>query len=181
MSRILEYLRARLVHDDLRLGRADGVETLFRQYAGQLFGYALSLSRRDADAEEAVQDVFTCLVRDPQLLAGVRNLKAYLYRAVRNRCLNRATVRNRELSLEETVWDFPSGEAAYEQIAIASAVDALPEEQREVVILKIHQGFTFREIAVLLDISQNTAASRYRYAIDRLRRHLLPDLELCAP
>ena len=45
----------------------------------------------------------------------------------------------------------------------------LPEEQREVIMLKVYAGLTFKEIAETLELSANTVASRYRYAIERLR------------
>jgi RNA polymerase sigma-70 factor (ECF subfamily) len=50
----------------------------------------------------------------------------------------------------------------------------LPAEQREVVHLKLWEGLTFDQIAQLLDIPANTAASRYRYGLDKLRECLRP-------
>ncbi|MBM4049994.1 MAG: sigma-70 family RNA polymerase sigma factor, partial [Planctomycetes bacterium] len=52
------------------------------------------------------------------------------------------------------------------------ALMALPEEQREVVLLKVYGRLTFAEIADVIHASPNTAASRYRYAVEKLRRHL---------
>ena len=60
------------------------------------------------------------------------------------------------------------------QIALASAIGALPNEQREVLVMKIWNELTFAEIAQVLDISQNTAASRYRYALAALKKNLRP-------
>ena len=57
---------------------------------------------------------------------------------------------------------------------LAAAVERLPSEQREVVILKIWNELTFAEIASILEISQNTAASRYRYALGALKKTLQP-------
>jgi RNA polymerase sigma-70 factor (ECF subfamily) len=54
-------------------------------------------------------------------------------------------------------------------------LNRLPDEQKQVVRLKTEAGLTFAEIAELLQLSPNTAASRYRYAIDRLRRELRED------
>jgi RNA polymerase sigma factor (sigma-70 family) len=55
---------------------------------------------------------------------------------------------------------------------LAAAVAALPEAQREVVALKIDAGLTFAEIAAVTGTSLNTAASRYRYALEKLRTAL---------
>lgn len=55
---------------------------------------------------------------------------------------------------------------------LAAAVAALPAEQREVIALKIDGGLTFAEIAAVMHTSLNTAASRYRYALEKLRASL---------
>ena len=65
----------------------------------------------------------------------------------------------------------PLGEREFNEVAMA-ALRTLPREQREIVVLKIWGGQTFREIGVALDIPQNTAASRYRYALKALGQAL---------
>ena len=60
------------------------------------------------------------------------------------------------------------------QSALAAAVSCLPHDQREVLVLKIWNELTFSEIAGALGISQNTAASRYRYALSHLKKALQP-------
>jgi RNA polymerase sigma-70 factor (ECF subfamily) len=59
--------------------------------------------------------------------------------------------------------------------AIAAALRTLPEEQREVLTMKIWGGLTFPQIALALDVSANTAASRYRYALVKLREQLVEE------
>jgi RNA polymerase sigma-70 factor (ECF subfamily) len=54
-------------------------------------------------------------------------------------------------------------------VRLEQALRTLPPEQRELVALKIEGDLTFGEIAVVLGISPNTAASRYRYALEKLR------------
>jgi len=70
-----------------------------------------------------------------------------------------------ELLADETVW---------RKKIVAAGLAALPLEQKAVVALKIWEEMTFAEIAIALDISPNTAASRYRYALDKLREALRP-------
>jgi len=60
------------------------------------------------------------------------------------------------------------------QVALAAALDRLPHDQREVVVMKIWNELTFAEIGEALGISLNTAASRYRYALAGLKRILQP-------
>src|SRR5207244_13482730 len=61
-----------------------------------------------------------------------------------------------------------------EQQALAAAMDRLPHDQREVLVMKIWNELTFAEIASALEISQNTAASRYRYALAALKKIFQP-------
>ena len=57
------------------------------------------------------------------------------------------------------------------QQALVAAIDRLPHEQREVLVMKIWSELTFAEIATALGISHNTAASRYRYALNALKKN----------
>ena len=70
------------------------------------------------------------------------------------------------------VWTGDEANPWAEAVAIRDALGSLPPEQREVVILKVWHGLTFAEIGAALDIPDNTAASRYRYALQKLRREL---------
>ena len=56
--------------------------------------------------------------------------------------------------------------------AVESVLRKLPSEQREVLVMKVWGGLTFPQIAAALNVSPNTAASRYRYALAALRREL---------
>ena len=60
------------------------------------------------------------------------------------------------------------------QGVLATSIDRLPHEQREVLVMKIWNDLTFAKIAEALEISPNTAASRYRYALAALKKDLLP-------
>ncbi len=64
-------------------------------------------------------------------------------------------------------------EAAFRE-ALSAALGDLPADQRTVVHLKLWEGLTFEQIAELLGIPLNTAASRYRYGLDKLRERLRP-------
>ena len=61
------------------------------------------------------------------------------------------------------------GELCERREQLAAALRTLPESQREVVVLKVDGELTFEQIGATLSISANTAASRYRYALERLR------------
>lgn len=127
------------------------------------------------DAEDALQQVFIKLVQLRQKLARARNIRAYVLRMARNEAYDRIRQRKRQGSGTSTqdVWfsaKTETDEAMTEPLT--QALMALPPEQRAVIVLKIYKNRTFKEIAELLGLSQNTAASRYRYGIHRLRTAL---------
>ena len=99
----------------------------------------------------------------------------YLYRAIRNTALNYRRDHSREVELPSNGhWlEAPSG---MEEIGLAlqSAIGELPVEQREIIVLRVWGQMTFDEAASALDISPNTAASRYRYGLAKLKERLEP-------
>jgi RNA polymerase sigma-70 factor (ECF subfamily) len=122
-------------------------------------------------AEDIVHDVFgTLSARAGHVL---HTPDAYLRRAVRNACYD--ALRKQRTRRTDTV-DAPflesleaSADRPDERIAIERALRSLPPDQREVVHLKIFEGLTFQEIADATETPPNTVASRYRYALDKLR------------
>jgi RNA polymerase sigma-70 factor, ECF subfamily len=166
--------------DPLLIGLAAGDEQayslLYERYGARLFRVALGMLGRREDAEDAVQEVIAALVRSKNKLAGVNDLTAYLFTALRHavgRCAERR--RRNALSLEiaaEAAMNSPCGSENnenYDPERLHQALAMLPEEQREIVSLKVAGELTFSEIAAMLNVSQNTAASRYRYALEKLR------------
>ena len=99
----------------------------------------------------------------------------YLCRAVRNAALNYRRDRAREVELSSNghFLEGPPGMADM-GLALDTALRALPQEQREVIVLRVWGQMTFEEAAAALEIPANTAASRYRYALAKLREQLKP-------
>jgi len=118
-----------------------------------------------------VQSVFQRLLRGDLVLR--ESPAGYLYRAVRNAALNAQRDSARETSVDESCFVHKSGnrEAA---LAVQKALAELPEEQREVVIMRTWSGMTLDEVAAAINAPLNTAASRYRYALEKLREKLRP-------
>ena len=149
----------------------------YDRHAAGLFRYALMLLGDTASAADAVQQVFLALVRNRRAVEGVDHEDRYLRRAVRNECFSVLRRRRHEPAADggdrpliesiESTRDDPEL-----RMAIDQALRALPPDQREVVHLKVFEGMTFQEIADVSDESINTIASRYRYALDKLRAHL---------
>jgi RNA polymerase sigma-70 factor, ECF subfamily len=167
-------------HDPLGADLAEGKESAFAavydRFGASLFRTAAALLHSREDAEDAVQEVFVGLVRARHTLARVENLRAYLFAALRHAVGRRAAARERERVVpidqaEEPGTSAPACEGD-RAVRLELALRELPVEQRELVALKIDGGLTFGEIGGLLGISPNTAASRYRYALEKLRAAL---------
>lgn len=151
---------------------AAGLGELYDLTANRLIRYARTIVADAQHAEDAVQAAMVRVATKPKLLVRAEFPWAYLMRIARNEAIRlRGTQRTSDL-LDELVADWPSqanGWAAPDiREHVRAAIARLPESQSQVVILKIWEDMTFAEIATVLEISNNTAASRYRYAIEKL-------------
>ncbi len=158
--------------DALTAGRPEAFASLYVTEGGALFRVAFSLLGCRADAEDAVQEVFVGLAQARASLGSVENLRAYLFTALRHAAAKIAARRraDRRRPLPDAIAvPPPRGLAAGAAARLEWALAALPPDRREVVTMKIDAGLTFREIAAVLGIPANTAASRYRYALAELR------------
>jgi RNA polymerase sigma-70 factor, ECF subfamily len=121
------------------------------------------------------------IVRKRRRLAKARRLDAYVYRIARNEAISHVRHRSRARSdgAIASPWLVASNdgrERAELVDLIENALGRLPDSQRQVVVLKVYRGKTLREIGDLLSIPLNTAASRSRYAMEKLRA--LPNEQL---
>lgn len=162
-------------------GDAD-IERLYDTHAAALYAFALSLTRDETETRDLLQEVFVKVARRPALLHGVRDERGFLLRLVHNAAIDVFRRRQHRLAATERLaGETPQvflpaespDEAAFRD-ALAAALGDLPPEQREVLHLKLWEGLTFEGIAETLGIPLNTAASRYRYGLDKLRKRLRP-------
>jgi RNA polymerase sigma-70 factor (ECF subfamily) len=162
--------------------RGTEIERLYDGHAQPLYAFLLSLTRAEADTRDLLQEIFVKLACEPRLLDGVRDERAFLIRLAHNAAVDLirrrgARERTKENFAAETISMFAPANDPDEKVfreELAVALNELPEEQRSVVHLKLWAGLTFEEIAGALVIPPNTAASRYRYGIDKLRGRLRP-------
>jgi RNA polymerase sigma-70 factor (ECF subfamily) len=149
--------------------KATEIERLYREHGPALLLFATAISGERSRAQDALHQVFLKLVEDGGFTRAV-DPKAYLFACVRNAVLNDIKHRWRNVALEpEAAWfDPPERDYAGEE-NLRRALKNLAEDQRQVVILHVWGEFTFAQISEILQISANTAASRYRYGLVRLR------------
>jgi RNA polymerase sigma-70 factor (ECF subfamily) len=158
---------------------------LYDTHAQALYAFLLNLTRNEDDTRDVLQEAFVKLARQPGLLDGVRDERAFLIRLAHNAAIDlmrrRGTrQKHHEQFGAETVTPFAPADDPDEQsfrAALAEALGELPPDQRAVVHLKLWEELTFEQIAAALEIPPNTAASRYRYGLDKLRERLRPIYE----
>jgi RNA polymerase sigma-70 factor (ECF subfamily) len=151
-------------------------KSCFAELGPGLVLFARQFVRTSADAEDIVQDAFVRFWRKQHsienralLYATVRSVALDLLRRDARRARREASA---SLEMEQTTgpqFNFDDGS----QRALAAAIDLLPAEQREVLVMKIWNELTFADIGTVLGISQNTAASRYRYALAALKKNFV--------
>jgi len=172
-----------MVEDELLKWRfknqsADALRRIYEKYEGFMLTLATALLNNRADAQDAVHDVFVSFAQSANRFRLTGSLKGYLARSVSNHV--RDTIRSRHrrktTSLDEAA-DLSTEARGPDESAILNeqtrllieAMAQLPYEQREVIILRAHAGLKFKAIAKLQNESINTAQSRYRYGLDKLR------------
>ena len=145
------------------------IESLYRQQSAALVLFATAMTGDRGRAQDAVHQVFLKLVASGNSIQA-SDTKAYLFASVRNAVLNDVKVRGRHVTLEpETAWFVPADRDHAAEKRLQRALRDIPDDQRQIVVLHIWGDLTFAQIAAVLNINSNTAASRFRYAIGKLR------------
>ena len=158
-------------------GSTEALGRIYEKYKTDMLVLAMSLLNDTSAAEDVMHDVFLTFAENIEKFSLTGSLKSYLLTCLANRArnLNKAKHRqNIEPQQAETVssgQDEPIGAImCNEQLKqLSGAMAQLPYEQREIIILHFQAGMTFGTIGRSLGISANTAKSRYRYGLDKLR------------
>jgi len=161
------------------------LDELYDRYGEMMYHYLALRLGSAQDAEDVLQEAFCRLARVSLRWPLIRDPRAFIFKIMRNESNRHLRKRIRERKGDEIrravdpapVFVLEAADpVAGEEIARALA--RLPDDQREAVILKAVQSFTFKDTARICGVSINTAASRYRLGIAKLRAILGADREL---
>ncbi len=155
-------------------GDMQALAAIYDAYRAPVYHLLLVRLGEKEQAEDILVEVFLALVERGRHVTSIRNLRAYLLKIARNKA---ARVQRRRGDNANNPATLPAVaetpiERKLDAIAVHDALAQLPAEQAEVVVLKIWHEMTFAQIGEVLDISPNTAASRYRYGLEKLRQIL---------
>ncbi|MCM8538030.1 MAG: sigma-70 family RNA polymerase sigma factor [Lentisphaeraceae bacterium] len=152
----------------LARGDIKALELIYDEYSKEL--YKFIYVRSPEDAEDILQKTFLKIAKKKTSLAKVKNLRAYLVTVALNELRDLMRKRKKsehKLDLYMQSIDHVSSEKDFSKLH--ESLKALPADQQELISLKVFAGLKFNEISEVLSISQNTAASRYRYALNKLK------------
>jgi RNA polymerase sigma factor (sigma-70 family) len=169
----------------LKHGSDDALRRIYEKYKNDLLALAISLSNDVGVGEDAVHDVFVSLAQMGGRFELRGSLKSYLSTCVANRARRLKCVARRRMTGQDRAdvprWDLNGPEettmSAEELQRVSDALAQLPYEQREVVLLHLHAGLTFRAIARSDNMSIHTVQSRYRYGLQKLQAMLNSEAE----
>jgi RNA polymerase sigma-70 factor (ECF subfamily) len=167
-------------------GSRDALQRIYNKYEDHLLTLATALLIDVADAEDVLHDVFVSFARSAEKVRIDGSLKSYLATCVVNRArdMMRARQRHKSISLDDA--PEPAGNAEAPDLAAVCdeeprrmhrLLSTVPYEQREVIVLHVHEGMTFRQIADRQGASINTVQGRYRYGVDKLRAKLASEVD----
>ena len=159
-------------------GETEALVELFDQHGQRLLKY-LTARVGATNARDVLQNTFTRLFRHHKKLAKADNMTAYVYGTARNETIrflqqreNRQALKTQTLDQARSVIDpsHSSANSLENKEAVQLLLKQLDGASREIVELKIFSGLTFKEVAKIVEMPEQTAATRYRRAIEKLRR-----------
>ena len=179
--------------DRYRIGDHEAFEELYQRYRQRIFRFILRFLRDKHASEDAMQDLFLRVIRDPSRFAARSKFSTWLHTVARNLCIDllRKQKYRRHQSLDQPqrrsaegrpspplVEEIPGRSADPEmasdrsslRVKLLVAIRALPDDQRVVFLLRETGGLSYAEIAEIMSCGLNTTKSRMRYALINLRK-----------
>ena len=165
-------------------GDAEAFGELVRRWERRIFALTYGMLGREEDARDATQETFLAAFRNLRGFRGEAKVSSWLHRIAVNQCISRqrrSKVRSESALEEEHETSFTTprryspahvAEGRQETAAVRRAIDSLPVELRQVVVMKEFEELTFREIADALDLPLSTVKSRLYTALKQLQMRL---------
>lgn len=152
-------------------GEREGLATLYELTHAGVYGFALSIVKNVDDAQDVVQDTFLQVLRCAPQYSPRQKPMAWVLTIARNLAYSRLRQRRRAEPLPENGWEpAVDGPEVTEEdrLALHALLEALGEEERQIVTLHAVSGLKFREIGTLLDLALSTVLSKYHRAMKKL-------------
>ncbi len=153
-------------------GDKESLDVIIRKYYDEIYRFCLYLTGRETDSYDIVQEVFLKFIRHVDSYR-YQNLKGYLLMIARNSCYDYFRHKKETVDIEEMEEAGKEDEGILQvedEMLLQQALTRISPEQREVIILRIQEGFQYSEIAAILGCNLSTVKSRYFQGIRKLSR-----------
>jgi RNA polymerase sigma-70 factor (ECF subfamily) len=168
------------------------IARIYDEHASSVFGLFMKFARDSSDARDLLQDWLVKIGRSDGLPDDLRNERSWCLKTAYRLAVDWSRKKGSHARTIEAFEDRPRAFDFFEtendpdreliRLGIEEALSSLPRDQQLVATLKIWDELSFREIGEVLDISANTASSRYRYAVEKIRAELKNLYsEICEP
>lgn len=154
-------------------------EYALNEMSSSIIGYLKNLTKNSNVVEDVFQNSLKKLCQTKTKMKDIENVKAFVFTVVRNEFKREIAKVAKQKSYESSTCKSeilqivkPEQVSRLEALCLEEALARLPQEQREVIYLKIYGGMTLKEIAESMTISTGTAASRYRYGLQKMQDFL---------
>lgn len=160
----------------IAVGDQDALALLYEHTHAAVYGFALSILKNRHDAEDVLQDAYLQIWTAAGSYASAGKPLAWIFTITRNLALMRIREQSRTVAVAPEDWQslFADEPAVNheDRLLLASLLDVLTDEERQIVILHSMTGLKHREIAGLLDLRLGTVLSKYNRALKKLRNAL---------
>lgn len=154
-------------------GEPEAAEELVRRFYPEILRYCLWHTPDPSLAEDAAQETFLKVIRYVDRYTDRGTYKAFLYQIAKNTCIDMGRKKwQSDLPLEQAeaqLYGESGIEAVEADLVLRQMVQNLPEQQREIVLLRFAQDLTIQEMAQVLGLPMRTVQSRLRSALKKLR------------
>jgi RNA polymerase sigma-70 factor (ECF subfamily) len=166
----------------IRAGKRSAMDQLMKLWYQPIVHYAWRFTGDRHAAEEIGQNTFLKVFRKLHQLKDISSFHIWLYRIADNQCKDHLRRKKKFVSLDqEAIPEKGSSKGNAQHLLeqeeqtkwIKKALLQLPEDQRIVIVMKEYQGLKFREIAAILDLSENTVKSRMYAGLRALKKSLI--------
>jgi RNA polymerase sigma-70 factor (ECF subfamily) len=166
-------------------GSDDALRCIYEKYKNDLLALAVSLSNDVSVGEDVVHDVFVSFAQMGARLELRGSLKSYLSTCIANRVRSIKRIdkrhanghKNADISRRDSRRPDELAMSVEELHRVGDALMQLPYEQREVILLRLHSGLTFKRIAKSQGMSTHTVQGRYRYGLQKLQSMLNSEVQ----
>jgi RNA polymerase sigma factor (sigma-70 family) len=179
-----EHTAEQELWDTFLAGDDKSLEIIYRRYFDELYNYGNKWLNDISLTEDSIQDLFVKLLRTRQNLSATTSIKYYLFRAFRSIVLDKLKAKNKTGYIDEagkTLFVFELSpeknmimqeEMNALQQRLSAALDALTPRQREAIFLRYIEGFSYEQVAAMMDLTTKGTYKLMARAIDALKEQL---------